>query len=104
MAKVTIDKRCEGPFHWETKDGRRIIAPLSSCGVKLTIEYDDEDEIASQWAEVWQKLEHRWACVPCSKSGNNMMHEQERRRQQAIDDQFKKRSKFKADKGKEYLF
>jgi len=104
MAKVTIEKRCEGPFHWETKDGERTIAPLGSCGENLQIEYDDEDPIASQWAVVWQKLGHKWACVPCSKSGNSMMHAREYRRQKAIDAEFGKKNRFKSDKGKEYLF
>ena len=106
MAKVTIDKRCEGPFHWETVGGERTIAPMGSCGEKLSLEYDDDDEMESQWAKVWKSLGHRWACVPCSKSGNGMMHAAERARQKAIDDQFYGgiKKKFKSDKGKEFLF
>ena len=106
MAKVTIDKRCEGPFHWETTNGVRIIAPLGSCGENLKLEYDDDDEMEAQWAGVWKSLGHRWACVPCSKSGNAMMHAAERARQKAINDQFYggNKKKFKTDKGKEFLF
>jgi len=104
MAKVKIEKRCEGPFNWETKDGIRTIVPLGICGEKMMIEYDDEDSWSDKFSTVWQSLGYHWACVRCSASGNGMIDEQELRRARLAKSRFNKGKHFKADKGKEYLF
>ena len=104
MAKVEIEKRCEGPFNWETKDGKRTIVPLGICGEKMKIVYDDEDAWEEKFATMWQSLGHKWACTTCSKSGNRMLDEQDKRRQELNESRFNGGKHYKSDNGKEYLF
>ena len=84
MAKVTVSRRCNGPFQWESVSGsvERRLQGQGLCGKEVSIEYDDDNPISLRLGELAEKV--GFCCVSCSKGADAMVSRRDALYQKAI--------------------
>lgn len=102
MATVKVERRCGGPFHWETVDGERVLSKMDLCGTPVSIEYDDDNPISKRMGELFERL--GFCCESCSNKGERMIAERERRIKEQMELQRSGEFNHKKSGSKEFTF
>ena len=76
MSKVEYTKKCDGPFAWESNDGRTELKTLGICNEVIEIEHEDGNPLESS---VFRLFEGRVNCDGCVSKARKMIAQRERR-------------------------
>ena len=77
MATVKVERRCGGPFHWETVDGSRKLTKMDLCGTPVSIEYDDDNPVSTRLGELVERI--GFCCEKCSDEAERLTIARDRR-------------------------
>jgi len=102
MATVKVERRCGGPFHWETVDGERVLSKMDLCGTPVSIEYDDDNPVSKRMGELFERV--GFCCAKCSDEAERLTIARDRRIKKELEAQRMGSFNHKKSGSKEFTF